>query len=409
MQFEKPTPAPQVAKRQTTGETVRSHETQDAIPSGRGMVAPYTALGNPRFVTSPKGVLALQRSAGNSAVATALSPRADSPREEGSVQRAGEQVALDPRVNRLEDLRNILHNTLTFPAAAFQIELEGTRARYGAVLGDVARNYEAAWKRHHRILGEATVAAENENMVRGVVIGAAASVVAAAAAGAIPAVAALEVFTAGWWASTGVQAAASSAGGTAAASYLMAPTNFHPAVPEALGELQQLRQLLSFERSASRGHGGVAYVGQRLSQVDVVLDELTGGSVDKVTLAAADEIIRHAPQIEALPSAYTAAWERVVAFRAALEGWTAPSQEKFEQTIWVHWIGSLSMTDHDVLDRDEVEDYLHGSIGILGSGGILGVDTREVFDTDKEKDAIRAARGARGQLLDQLSAPAAPG
>jgi len=319
----------------------------------------------------------------------------------------GEEI--DYRVGEIEGLRNILHNALNIPVAGYQSKIEETRATYGFVLAGIARNYEHAWCRHNQILRSARVAAEEENIIRGVVIGAAASVVASAVAAAIPAVAALETFSAGWWVSTGVQAGVSSAVGTGFTSAISAPTNFETQVPESLGEIRQLQQLLSFERSISRVHRGASNVGRKLSMVDAVLDELSAGNVSASASRDADDIIRHSSDIENLPSRYFRAYQAMLTFKQSLESWEAPSRLRFEQMIWVHWIGSLSLSDHDLLDRDEIEDYLHRSnIGVLGENGILGVDTRELFDTDKEEAAIEAARNDSVRMESELSGPSVP-
>jgi len=65
-------------------------------------------------------------------------------------------------------------------------------------------------------------------------------------------------------------------------------------------------------------------------------------------------------------------------------------QRRMEQDIWILWMGELS--DPDILDLDEIEDYLHGDIGILGPGSILGVDFGLWTSEEDEREARDAAR-----------------
>ena len=88
--------------------------------------------------------------------------------------------------------------------------------------------------------------------------------------------------------------------------------------------------------------------------------------------------------------------------RAALDSRAkVPDVYRLEQLIWVKWnsdLGSFdevrNQTDYkdtSVLDEDDIEDYLEGRIGVLGSGGLLGVDFGNWTSTDDEQEAVRAA------------------
>lgn len=307
----------------------------------------------------------------------------------------------------LTDLQTLLNNVLTLYGPAYEEVFEETRSIYGDVLAEIVRNFESAWARQGRVLSDARVAAEDENTVRGVVIGAVASVAAAAAAAAVPAIAAAQAWSATWWMSTTGQAVASSAGGTWAAGKeaLKAPTKFESAVPRELGQVRQLQQLLAFERDAARAHQGVANVGRRFAQLTVLVDELRRDGATQDVRQQGEEFLRHKSQIEGLVGAYLTAWQAVTEFRRQLKGWKAPSVRGLERAIWVHWIASLKEEEHNLLDRDEIEDYLHGSIAVLGPSGIIPVDTRAVFDTELEKAAIRGARERWGSLEAELAVP----
>lgn len=193
-----------------------------------------------------------------------------------SRQQHGEDTAEseseDPRIAVIEGLRNLLQNTLTWQARGYENDLEAARSSYGALLGSISVNYQSAWGRHECILSSAGEAAQDENVIRGVVVGALASGIVAMALATIPAVGALEAFSAGWWATTAGEAGAGSVIGGLGGQAFAAPTGFTAAVPERLAELQQLRQLLHFERTTSRAHAGVANLGRKMATVDTILD-----------------------------------------------------------------------------------------------------------------------------------------
>lgn len=70
------------------------------------------------------------------------------------------------------------------------------------------------------------------------------------------------------------------------------------------------------------------------------------------------------------------------------------SDEDMERDIWILWISELS--DPAVLDLDEIENYLHGSINVLGERSELGVDFGRKWwswtSSEDEQNAHRAAQ-----------------
>jgi hypothetical protein len=395
----------------TTTSTKHGVRPKPSTPASSPRGTTTTAMPQMGTRMSAGQVMDLQRTAGNQATQRLLAPgdaRSRSASPGGPVQVSRDVgTAEDTRLlDALVGLRNQLGNVLELHAAAYQRRMEETRPVYGRVLADSSRNFERAWGTHNGVLRTARLDAQSENMVRGVVIGAVASVAVAAVAAAIPPVAAVGAasFSGGWWASTAAQAAIGSAGGAWVGSYLEAPTNFEPAVPRELGQLRQLQQLLTFEQNAARAHLGVSNVGRVVNRMGIIIDELQADPGNPTVRADAQEFLARRSQMEDAGPSYFAAFQAVTSFKERIEGWQAPDPRRLERLIWVHWIASLRESDHDLLDRDAVEDYLHGSIGVLGRSGILGVDTRRLFDTAEEKQAIRNARREQVNLEVELAA-----
>ncbi|RMG69164.1 MAG: hypothetical protein D6722_10885, partial [Bacteroidetes bacterium] len=170
-----------------------------------------------------------------------------------------------------------------------------------------------------------------------------------------------------------------------------------------MAQLNQLSRLLAFERRASNAHLVASNIGRKSSMLDLIIREIEDGRGEGVSREAAEFLDRRA-EIERLPAAYRQATQAMERMRESLESFQAPTTDSIEQAIWVHWVGSLSLSDHDLLDRDAVEDHLI-RIGVLGSSGILEVDTTDVWDTAEEEEAIRNARRKRNRLHDILAVP----
>jgi hypothetical protein len=73
----------------------------------------------------------------------------------------------------------------------------------------------------------------------------------------------------------------------------------------------------------------------------------------------------------------------------ATESMKSYTSEDMEKDIWILWIAGLD--DPSVLDLDEIEDYLHGKIGILGRRSLLGVDFGLLTTDEDVQEAHRAA------------------
>jgi len=75
-------------------------------------------------------------------------------------------------------------------------------------------------------------------------------------------------------------------------------------------------------------------------------------------------------------------------------------RRNMEQDIWILWMSELD--DSSILDLDEIEDYLHGDIGVLGSSGLLGVDFGSWTSSADERSAWRAARRHASRIRRRL-------
>jgi len=75
-------------------------------------------------------------------------------------------------------------------------------------------------------------------------------------------------------------------------------------------------------------------------------------------------------------------------------------RRNMEQDIWILWMSELD--DPSILDLDEIEDYLHGNIEVLGSSGLLGVDFGGWTSSTDERRARRAARRYASQIRSRL-------
>jgi hypothetical protein len=76
-------------------------------------------------------------------------------------------------------------------------------------------------------------------------------------------------------------------------------------------------------------------------------------------------------------------------------------QLEMEQDIWILWMAELSPDESDVLDIDAIEDYLHGRVGVLGKGSLLGVDFGMWTSKDDELQAIHAAAAKKKEIEEE--------
>lgn len=394
--------------------------------SARGIVSAQRPVG---IVDSPRGftatrVRSLQRHAGNRAVAAQLDSAARS-RSGGTASRvdarpetATSSLALQrvdnssppPVVERLRGLQTVVANGVTLGATPYQRTLPIVRQRMAQKFNVLDERFTQAHTKHEEVLSSASESAENYNFWAGIIVGAAASLAAGAAIGAIPFVAAAEVGGTLWWGAQGVSAATSTGGGAIGTSLIQRDTNFASVMPSNLMQVEGLQSMLSFEQRAT----SVLSSAVRLAQLHIyatdwlnaIRDPDSFGMTAGEAEANAVRFERQARGADAAAAALPGALRGLLQVQTAIEQWRVPSRSDLERAVWVYWIKTLDYDDHDKLDEDDLEDYLHrSSVGVLGSNGLLGVDTRHVWDTDEEMKAIVRARVQWPDVRRSLSGP----
>jgi hypothetical protein len=165
---------------------------------------------------------------------------------------------------------------------------------------------------------------------------------------------------------------------------------------QALGLVEVSRNLHMFSMAAEylmgeiRVHvaGGATHMTQ-----DEVLDLMEELSRADNAMQTHDQIL--ANRVEALNRL------EVAANSVSLSDY--PLRE-MEQDIWILWMGELD--NPSVLDRDAIENYLHGSIGVLGSNSRLGIDFGTSWyswtSAEDERLARNAARREAGLIRGRL-------
>lgn len=321
-------------------------------------------------------------------------------KSDGMESIANEELVL----NELIGLDYVMFNALANPAAFCVEGIKEIRDPLNHILSTSNRLFTQAWKRHNDILIKAKADAELENLVRGVVIGAVASVAVVAAIAAIPATSGLATFAAGWWGQA-VGAGLSSAIGTGATSLLSASTNFTSVIPKELGQLQQLSQLYNFERRVNMFYEIKWNILRKYMTLSVVVNEIQKDPTSITYLQEEiNQFLGRKEEIMSLGKRFYSMYEAITQLKDSLKSWKEPDVKQIEQAIWVHWIASLPLSKHNLLDEDVLEEYLHGSIGVLGDSGLLQVDTMwEFWDADKEKLAIARARERKDEVIQLLS------
>lgn len=372
-------------------------------------VAPQPPSAAPLIPTGADRVLALQRSAGNQAVARMLAAqrgmlmRDDPPGGTAAAEAPADHplaAAAQTNAHAIRNRANLRLGSL----GNFNSTVDGAFSTFTPKRERLFRNYRNAFVEHQRVLAVGRAAADSQNFYTGIVIGAAASVVVAAAvAVALPAVAAAPAFSGVWWASTAGQAVASSAGGSAAGTQVNTDTSGYEAQGAATDdELAALRELNTLEQRARRmGRLGVNFgifasnAEYAVAQIDALIRHGEADMTMDETLNLISQLMNEERDVQAADRVLAnerAGFERL---QSAAQDWQVPSEARVEQDIWIVWISHV--TDGDILDRDAIENHLH-SIGVLGTASRLGVDFGGWTSGDDEQEAIAAARTARREL-----------
>jgi hypothetical protein len=135
-----------------------------------------------------------------------------------------------------------------------------------------------------------------------------------------------------------------------------------------------------------------------------LLDAGVEADMDRATLIdMAATLGRSAAHLRALNAELQQKLAGLDALRTQIAAAKPQSTHEMEQDIWIMWMSEIGNGDSDILDLDEIEDHLE-AIGVLGSGGLLGVDFGMWTSKDDELDALRAARGQAGAIRERYNA-----
>lgn len=273
-----------------------------------------------------------------------------------------------------------------------------------------SRNYRDAFAKHTNVLGQAKLAAERQNLIVGVVIGAVASaVVGVAAAAVLPAsVLSAAAFSAATITSVSAQGVISSAAGTAISSAVATDTNFDAAGSANDEELDAWKTMAQLQEQARKVSTLGAKLGYLLGNAEYAIAQVNAhvdggkpemGWADTLTLVT--DMMDIDKSTSRLTEPLKEATGKMGELKSTAENMEVPSVDALERQIWIVWISGL--TNSDLLDRDAIEDHLH-AIGVLGKNSILGVDFGRWTTEDDEKEAIAAAKTKASEMEEQKKA-----
>ncbi|MEH2086938.1 hypothetical protein [Nostoc sp.] len=289
-------------------------------------------------------------------------------------------------------------------------------------------NYDMAYSNYSRVIGQGRAEAQNQTLWRGIFLGIGTGVLAGLAAAYIaPSTAA------GWFALTladaGTAAGSSFLQGAASSAIALAvsdaiTTRGSDLQPGGLSPDMLRSNIWQHVASMYRGALQTNKVLANLHKNTVILERLiaeirvqiAGGSspYSPADILTATNTMND--RINGMASVFSELRQKATAMSAfgnsilAYDP-TKPGVDQIEKDIWIMWMGTLSNDDSDILDLDNIEDHLK-SIGILGNGGLLGVDFGDYTSEDDELAALAAARpraatikGRYDQTASQWTAP----
>lgn len=377
-------------------ERERQAATGHEAPSG--IEAPL-AVAPALAPTTPSGVLALQRSAGNKAVAGML--------DQAALQRAPARTSQAANIAKLNTLRanaDARFGLTSDIAVKARDTGDLTRAKLSAV-GDV---YRQGFTQFRNVLNAAEKEAQNQqdwvNISVGLACGIGAGLVAA---WALPATASVA------WAISAQEAivvAASSAGqGVAGAVVSTGVAGVLPTVAgrqiDSSGVDPMIQELAMWQKAAEIYRSGLEFadLGRRMHGLTVALSDLladvrvydSGGEsrltdediAGKITALEARDA-EMAPMNDQL-TAKVAELDRIAEAVRAIDP-AARNARQMERDIWNLWMATLPLNSN-ILDIDAIEDH-------IGPNG-LGIIDFGVYTSDgDENEAIENARNTSRML-----------
>ncbi len=278
-------------------------------------------------------------------------------------------------------------------------------------------NYDMAYSNYSRVIGQGRAEAQNQTLWRGIFLGIGTGILAGLAAAYIaPSTAA------GWFALTladaGTAAGSSFLQATAssAIAYLVSDaitTRGSDLQPGGLSPDMLRSNIWQHVASMYRGALQTNKVLANLHKNSVILERLiaeirvqiAGGtsSFSAADILTATNTMND--RINGMASVFSELRQKSTAMSAfgnSISAYdpTKPGVDQIEKDIWIMWMGTLSNDDSDILDLDSIEDHLK-KIGILGNGGLLGVDFGDYTSEDDELAALAAARPRAATIRGQ--------
>jgi ElaB/YqjD/DUF883 family membrane-anchored ribosome-binding protein len=377
-------------------------------------------------------VLALQGAAGNRAVATLArsglllrDPPPGAPAAAGTAPGQSVGVALlEANRDKLETLRA---EALVRMGRLTKLE-SSSREAIGQVqtkLMETSHEYDKAYESYARVIKAAKLEAENQQFWTDIAVGIAIGVLVGVTIEAVPVLLAVEA--AAGAAGAGLKAAGKAAAKAApkeaagegaeallgqaakAVGIAVAGTDLEPGDmrPEIL-KMGIWKSLTDLHAAAPRVGGHSLSQALLMSNAEYAIGEIkahSGGGTGDMSVDDAVELVlsvlNSGEASKDVDKKLDAAEEKVTALKQAAAAKSSYGAKDMERDIWILWMGSLK-EDSNLLDIDAIEDY-------LGPDGLGLVDFGVYTSDEDENEAIRKARGQRGEIEERRKAAMAVG
>lgn len=374
----------------------------------------------------PGAVLALQRVAGNQAVARALSRSGPTLQRDTGAAAPSKSVGVELMEANRDKLETVRAQALVRMGRLTKLE-SSSREAIGSVktkLLDTSNEYDKAYESYARVIRAAKQEAENQQFWTDIAVGIAIGVLVGVTIEAVPVLLAVEAAAAA--AGTGLKAAGKAAAKAApkeaagegaeallgqaakAVGIAVSGTDLEPGGmrPEIL-KMGIWKSLTQLHEAAPKIGGSSLSQGLLMANAEYAIGEIkahaSGGSAadmseqDAIQLVL--DVLKYGDASKDVDTKLGAAEEKVAALKQAAATKSNYGAKEMEHDIWVLWIGSLK-EDCNILDIDAIEDY----IGPKGLGLVeFGGDWTYTSDAE-ENAAIRKARGQRGTIEERRNA-----
>jgi hypothetical protein len=287
-------------------------------------------------------------------------------------------------------------------------ELGGLRRYFGSFNS----NYELAYDRYSKVVGEAREEAQSQQDVANLLFGIAAGTVAGVFLEvAVPATVIAGTINRAVWLGAAGNAISGGLGTWAGPKIAGADLRPQDALSPTLQQLRAVQQLNELSEAVlDVVDPGAAKLGAVMVRSGAMLAEMRAARrewSDERMKKEWAELRRADAELD--PVEWNLGWasEKLEELRKHYDGLPVPYAFKLEQDMWLAWMASLKEDDADVLDLDAIEDRLR-SIGVLQS---YRRDTRDMdrearvwvhfgdwTSSDDEAEAVRGAKSAMPEL-----------